>query len=258
MNKANIKLQQDALILTGDWSAKGLFNAQKQLSKLVFPSNSLILNGSNIENFDSAGALVLNNLIQYLKKHHVDIKFQGFSEKQQDLLELVHKNFTTQIPLVTKKLNNLARIGKGSYEKFINFFVWMNFIGEFVTASAKLIGKPWRIRWAYLAAVIQNMGFKALPIIGFLSFLIGIVLSYQIGLELKLYGANIYIISLLGLGILREFGPLITAIILAGRTTSSYTANLGLMKANEEIDALKTMGLSPTELLTFPRIAGLI
>jgi len=83
-------------------------------------------------------------------------------------------------------------------------------------------------------------------------------LTYQIGIQLEFYGANIYIVGFLGIAILREFGPLLAAIILAGRTSSSYTAQLGLMKANEEIDALKTMGIAPLELLIFPRIIGLI
>ncbi|MHB1222257.1 MAG: MlaE family ABC transporter permease, partial [Gammaproteobacteria bacterium] len=107
------------------------------------------------------------------------------------------------------------------------------------------------------ANVIYSTGYLGLPIIGLLSFLIGVVLTYQMGLQLKTYGANIYIVDLLGLSVLREFSPLITAIMVAGRTGSAFTAQLGMMKLNQEIDALDTMGVTPGELLLLPRILGL-
>jgi len=91
-----------------------------------------------------------------------------------------------------------------------------------------------------------------------LSFLIGVVLAYQMGLQLKTYGANVYIAYLTGLAVVREFGPLITAIIVAGRTSSSFTAQIGTMKVKEEIDALKTMGLSVTERIVLPKVLGLL
>jgi phospholipid/cholesterol/gamma-HCH transport system permease protein len=109
-----------------------------------------------------------------------------------------------------------------------------------------------------LATIIYRNGYQALPIIFLLSFMIGVILAYQMGLQLKNYGANIYIVDLLGLSILREFGPLITAIMVAGRTGSAFTAQLGIMKVNQEIDALNTMGVTPAELLILPRIAGLL
>ncbi len=111
---------------------------------------------------------------------------------------------------------------------------------------------------AALTSVIYRNGYLALPIIGLLSFMIGVVITYQMGLQLKNYGANIYIVDLLGISVLREFGPLLTAIMIAGRTGSSYTAQLGMMKLNQEIDALDTMGITPAELLLLPRIAGLV
>ncbi len=97
-----------------------------------------------------------------------------------------------------------------------------------------------------------------MPILALLSFLIGIVLAYQMGLQLQTYGANIFIAYLSGMAIFREFAPLITAIIVAGRTSSAFTAQIGSMQINEEVDALKTMGLSPTELLVLPKVLGLL
>src|SRR6476620_8635345 len=114
------------------------------------------------------------------------------------------------------------------------------------------MAKPLAWRWNALTSIVYQTGFQALPIIALLSFLIGVVITYQMGLQLKNYGANVYIVDLLGLAILREFGPLITAIMVAGRTGSAFTAELGIMKVNQEIDALTTMGVTPAELLLIP------
>jgi phospholipid/cholesterol/gamma-HCH transport system permease protein len=116
--------------------------------------------------------------------------------------------------------------------------------------------KPGRFQVRALLRIVEDAGYHALPIIALLSFLVGIVLAYQLGRQLETYGANIFIVDLSGMAILREFGPLITAIIVAGRTGSAFTAQIGLMKVNEEIDALKTMGLSAPNRIIIPRVLG--
>lgn len=121
-------------------------------------------------------------------------------------------------------------------------------------AIKRRVGLPWK---SFLQT-IELTGYNALPIVGLLSFLVGLVLSYQIGMQLNTYGAGIFTVDLLGLGILREFGPLIAAIIVAGRSGSAFTAELGSMNINQEIDALKTFGVSPTEYLVFPRLMGML
>ena len=102
------------------------------------------------------------------------------------------------------------------------------------------------------------MGCYALPILALLNFLVGVVLAYQMGVQLQKYGANIFIVDLLGLSILREFAPLITAIIVAGRTGSAFTAEIGSMIINEEIDALKTMGINPVRFLCLPKLLAMV
>jgi phospholipid/cholesterol/gamma-HCH transport system permease protein len=139
----------------------------------------------------------------------------------------------------------------------LHFFEFHSFIG-LALFTVKQWFQPKNIQWNSIFKIVEETGCKALPIIGLLSFLIGIVLAYQMGLQLKDYGANAYIVDFSGLAILREFGPLITAIIVAGRTGSAFTAQIGIMKINEEIDALKTFGLSPVERLVLPRIFGLL
>lgn len=257
---ATIELVDNRLICLGDWTTKGIATLEASLlAGIILPTFPLKMDGSKIVQLDSGGAWLLQEIVNRLKAKKVQLSLDGFDSAQRALLELITKNQERARPSEPlKPLNPFAKVGKLTIEKINEFLVWMQFIGEFCVVSLKLIARPHKIRWKYLFSVIDMMGYRALPIVGVLSFLIGVVLAYQIGLELKIYGANIYIISFMGLSIFREFGPLITAIILAGRTSSSFTAQLGIMKINEEIDALDTMGFSPTELLTFPRIFGLI
>lgn len=151
----------------------------------------------------------------------------------------------------------LYYIGKESWHKLTQAKDFIKLLGEL---SIKLVESfaHQRFQLTSIASNIESAGIKALPIIALLAFLIGVVLAYQMGLQLKTYGANIFIAYLSGMALFREFSPLITAIIVAGRTSSAFTAQIGSMKINEEIDALHTMGLSPTELLVIPKVLGLL
>ncbi|HEV2613895.1 MAG TPA: ABC transporter permease [Gammaproteobacteria bacterium] len=154
--------------------------------------------------------------------------------------------------------NILVRIGKNSTEKALEFYQFLEFIGELALTFIRLLKNPKNFPYRSIVSVIETTGVNALPLIGLLSFLIGVTLTYQMGLQLKNYGANIFVVDLLGLSILREFAPLITAIIVAGRSGSAFTAQLGTMKIREEIDALRTMGITPSEILILPKLIGLI
>jgi phospholipid/cholesterol/gamma-HCH transport system permease protein len=143
-------------------------------------------------------------------------------------------------------------------ERVVEFIRFLEFIGEVTFTCLRLFRHPKYIPLKSIVSVIENAGVYALPIIALLSFLIGVTLTYQMGLQLKSYGANIFIVDLLGLSILREFAPLMTSIIVAGRSGSAFTAQLGTMKIREEIDALKTMGVKPSEILVLPKLIGLV
>ncbi len=134
----------------------------------------------------------------------------------------------------------------------------LSFIGESAFVSAKSLAQPSRIRWRAILYNIRSAGFDALPIVGLLSFLLGIVVAYQGADQLRQYGANIFVADLVGLSMLREFAPLITAIIIAGRSGSAYAAQIGTMAVTEEIDAMRTLGIAPLEMLVLPKIIALI
>ena len=152
----------------------------------------------------------------------------------------------------------LERVGKSTITSLKQFIEALSFIGETAVALAKSILQPRRIRWRPILFNIRTAGFDALPIVGLLSFLLGVVVAYQGAGQLRQYGANIFVADLVGLSMLREFAPLMTAIIIAGRSGSAYAAQIGTMAVTEEIDAMRTIGISPQELLVLPKVIALV
>jgi phospholipid/cholesterol/gamma-HCH transport system permease protein len=134
----------------------------------------------------------------------------------------------------------------------------LQFVGETSMAALGCVRHPTRIRWRPVAFNISSAGLDALPIVGLLAFLMGVVVAYQGAGQLRTYGANIFVADLVGLSMLREFAPLITAIIVAGRSGSAYAAQIGTMVVTEEMDALRTIGIAPQELLVLPKLVALV
>ena len=134
----------------------------------------------------------------------------------------------------------------------------LSFLGLSIVVFLRLLMKPWRIRFVSLVAQMEQTGLNAMPIVGLISFLIGVVLAYQGADQLARFGAQIFTVNLVAVGILREMGIILTAIIVAGRSGSAFTAQIGIMKMNEEIDAMRTLGLDPMEVLVMPRIIALV
>lgn len=242
-----------------DWDLAHYENLRTLLETLTWPTEGeVIFNGAGIKKFDSAGACLLIDWQHRLEKKHLHVSYENFTTEHHTLLAIIEKELPKEknIPEI-KSLPMVARAGKNTLNQLDEFCNYLAFIGQ-LSYEALRTFNPKHIRITSLTSVIYHNGYAALPIIGLLSFMIGVVITYQMGLQLKNYGANIYIVDLLGISVLREFGPLLTAIMIAGRTGSSYTAQLGMMKLNQEIDALNTMGVTPAELLLLPRIAGLV
>ncbi|MDP2005205.1 MAG: ABC transporter permease [Rubrivivax sp.] len=134
----------------------------------------------------------------------------------------------------------------------------LSFVGETALSFGRGLLQPSRLRWRPVLHNVRTAGVDALPIVGLLSFLLGIVVAYQGADQLRRYGANIFVADLVGVSMLREFAPLITAIIVAGRSGSAYAAQIGTMAVTEEIDALRTLGIAPLELLVLPKVIALV
>lgn len=152
----------------------------------------------------------------------------------------------------------VADVGEGAEEVFNETLDLVAFFGEFVLALGRVILRPRRFRWKPLLVHIEQTGINALPIVGLISFLVGVVLAYQGADQLRRFGAEIFTVNMVGVSVLREMGILLTAIVVAGRSGSAFTAQIGTMQVSEEVDALRTMGLDPMEVLAIPRVAALV
>ncbi len=152
----------------------------------------------------------------------------------------------------------VADIGAGAEEVLNEGLDLVAFFGEFVLAVGRVMLRPRRFRWKPLLVHIEQTGINALPIVGLISFLVGVVLAYQGADQLRRFGAQIFTVNMVGVSVLREMGILLTAIVVAGRSGSAFTAQIGTMQVSEEVDALRTMGLDPMEVLAIPRVAALV
>lgn len=152
----------------------------------------------------------------------------------------------------------LERVGHRADAAWVQTLALLGFVGESAMALVGWLAHPARIRWRPILFNLRSGGLDALPIVGTLSFLLGIVVAYQGADQLRQYGANIFVADLVGLSMLREFAPLMTAIIIAGRSGSAYAAQIGTMSVTQEIDAMRTIGIAPQEMLVLPKFLALL
>lgn len=152
----------------------------------------------------------------------------------------------------------LERTGRSAVSGARQSLAFLSFVGEVAAAGAGLLRRPRAWRWRVLLREIELGGFDALPIVGVTAFLLGVVVAYQGADQLRHYGANIFVVELVGYAMLREFAPLISAIIIAGRSGSAHAAQIGTMVVGEEIDALRTLGIHPLQRLVWPKLVALV
>lgn len=249
----NFDEKNNTLVVKGDWVIRNIATIKQQIHDAKIQDDKNIkIEGKEIKRLDSAGVWMIMNGFK-----HVDL--QSFSKQHQKLFEFIKQkqDISNKKEHLPKPLTVVQTIGKYSLRQKSEVFEYINFVGKVTLDSALIIFNPLRWRWNSLVSVINTSGASALPIVTLLSFMIGVVITYQMGNQLQQYGANVFVVDLLGLSILREFGPLLTAIMVGGRTGSAFTAQLGIMKINLEIDALKAMGIKITNLLILPRILAL-
>ncbi len=210
---------------------------------------------------DSAGAWALHRLRTKLRAQNVQADFVGGKEAYLSLLNRLERP-PRAAPLVPPRPNimvvMLARLGSGAERALSESIDIVGFFGQALATAARTLLRPANVRVTSLLVQVEQVGLNALPIVGLLSFLIGVVLAYQGIDQLRRFGAEVFTVNLAGISILREVGVLMTAIVIAGRSGSAFTAQIGTMKVREEIDAMRTLGLDPVEILVLPRLLALV
>ena len=251
------------LVLAGPWTAAGIGAIEAQLASLRVPAGSpAVADGAGITALDTAGAWLLQKLLTRLRADGNVASVQGLQPGFETLLgavaEQVAARTAAPAAAATPQPGVLERVGRWAGGVVEQVVALLSFVGETALALGGSVLRPARIRWRPILFNIRSAGFDALPIVGLLSFLLGVVVAYQGADQLRQYGANIFVADLVGLSMLREFAPLITAIIVAGRSGSAYAAQIGTMAVTEEIDAMRTLGIAPIELLVLPKVIALM
>ena len=258
-NRAGFSIEGPLARCMGNWVAANLHDVEKQLSHERWPAERLELNLSRISALDTAGAWLIHRTLHALDASGLQVSVTGADEKTRQLLDLVKaRSESTNEPPRPYLPGFLEIAGRKAVSQFSQVFEFLVFTGNLAFVSMHSLLRPWRIRWPLVVKELENAGVNALPIVGLLAFLIGVVIAYQGGVVLQDYGANIYVADIVGLSMVRELAPLITAIIVAGRTGSAYTAQIGTMMVTEEVDALRSIGIAPLEMLVLPKMIALL
>jgi phospholipid/cholesterol/gamma-HCH transport system permease protein len=240
----------------GAWVLRGVAGLEPKLERIVrSAAGALTLDASAVSAMDTSGAWLLHRTVRRLELSGRSVQLRGLRPEFAALLRLIASRAVT--PEAARAPGVLARIGQQGWRSLLNALGMLSFLGENTLVLLRSLAQPRRIRWRPILYNLQTAGFEALPITGLLSFLMGIVIAYQGAEQLERFGANIYVADLVGLSMVRELSPMLTAIIVAGLSGSAYAAQIGTMKVTEEIDALRTIGVGQLELLVLPKVLAL-
>lgn len=235
---------------------------KEQLKRIKLDHISEIeIDMQDIVSLDTAAAIMIKRLESYYICQDKRVNIYANNKYVLAMLELV-KDVDTRFETANKIPYEydpfLTKYGKMFYSYYLGLLSFFSFIGKVFVTKFYYLKDMRTIRFKEIAYNISESGIKAIPIIATISFLIGLVFAYQSAYQLKIYGANIFLVDMVGIALLRELSPLITAVVVAGRSASVYTAELGAMKITQELDAMKSMGFNPYRFLVVPRIIALV
>lgn len=204
--------------------------------------------------WDSSALAFLSIIEQYGADSGKTVEIEGMSPRMEEFLGKVESCRYRRSTKKPERLDIFERAGKVVHEVWTDIRFHINFIGAISSAMLDVLRHPSKVRWADAFSAAERAGVNALPIIILISFLVGLIMAFQASIPMRMFGADIFIANLIGLAVIRELGPLMTAIVLTGRSGSAFAAEIGTMKINEEVNALVTMGLDPIAFLVTPRI----
>jgi phospholipid/cholesterol/gamma-HCH transport system permease protein len=250
------------LSLSGSWKLdQGVPSADAALKEIESgqPVQSVALDVTGMSGWDSGLLTFLIKIFETCSKAKIEVDKEGLPEGVRRLI-----NLATAVPerkgarKEAKKETFLSMVGGKSVEFFRSFLEMLDFLGESSLAFTRLLRGKASFRRSDLWLLLQECGGQALPIVSLITLLVGLILAFVGAIQLKLFGAQVYVADIVAIAMVRVMGAIMTGIIVAGRTGAAFAAQIGTMQVNEEIDALKTMGISPVEFLVLPRMIALI
>ncbi len=244
------------LVVTGDWTLHHAQNVDRLIVKTTLSVDSIDATG--ITHMDSSGAMLLWRLSRRLGIAIEQMRTRAEHKPLFDTVRVICDNPPRNAVRDFGFRRMLARLGYSLEDYGKEIASLIGFGGQSLICLFKTIPKPWRWRVTPTVHHMEQVGIDAVPLVILLSFMIGAVVAFLGATVLRDFGAEIFVIELVGISFLREFGVLLTAILLAGRTASAFTAQIGAMQSGEEIDAIRTLGLNPIELLVLPRLIALL
>lgn len=261
-----VETEHDILRLEakGDWSIASVTLLDADLRRLAEPRPGLrevVIDLSALIRLDTSGAFVLDRTAAQFQSHGLRPRFEGMREEHRLLIDKVAELQSPPavraepVPAFEEILERIGATVRKFGQEALSL---LEFLGAVVSALGEVIRSPRKLRLVPLVHHMEKAGFDALPLICLLTFLIGAVIAQQGAAQLKQFGADIFTVNLITIIFMREVGLLLTAIIVAGRSGSAFTAEIGSMKMREEIDAMRTLGLDPMQMLILPRILALI
>jgi phospholipid/cholesterol/gamma-HCH transport system permease protein len=257
---------QVALHLGGTWRLSALRDLSQQLRGPGGPLQTKathavprIIDGAALQDIDTAAALLLLDALADAGGDPAQVTLRHFDPRHGRVVEVVRGRFAeTAVAVPRRAASALAGVGKATVDMGELLLGHVEFFGRTLVELSRVLLRPHTLRVHELFAQLGQVGVNAIPVVALVTFLIGVVMAYMLGLQAEKYGANIFVVDGVALGITREFSPLIVATIMAGRSGAAFTAQLGTMKLTEEIDAIRTLGLSAPQVLVVPRVLALV
>ena len=209
---------------------------------------------------DGAGVLTLLRLEDSIREKGVSFTLVRVPEEIRGVMGLIDREGLTRSPLRAESgpIGIVEGLGSASVRIWKDFVAMLAFLGDLVAAVIHLLRHPREVRWEDVFFYVRRVGAEGLPIVGLISILIGLIIAFMSSLQLKQFGANVYVASLVAVAIVRELGPIMTAILVAGRSASAFAAEIGTMRVNDEVDALVTMGFDPIRFLVVPKLIATV
>ena len=224
------------------------------------PAKKLMVDIAGVKYLDSAGTLALFQLEEEQTARSASVAFHGVSDELKGILTLLEKK-AHHAPLLVperKQPNILEQMGEAARMLLDDFFEVMSFVGELIVALIGSLRSPRSLRWNDVLYYMKRAGVDGLPIVGLIGLLMGLIMAFMSSLQLKQFGANIYVASLVAIAMVKELGPIMTSILVAGRSGSAFAAEIGTMIVNDEVNALKAMGFEPIRFLAVPKVLATI